>query len=109
MRNNTKFLSRDRRSLKNQYFEYDVLAPDTINEMFAALKEIEIAVGRSFAPELDNEEACAQRGREILADERIDLDAEEVTLRGVENSKRRVVLIKVREGYHIYRRMIEYY
>ena len=108
MRNNTKFLSRDRRSLKNQYFEYDVLAPDTINEMFAALQEIEIAVGRSFAPELD-EETYAQRGREILADERIDLDAEEVTLRGVENSKRRVVLIKVREGYHIYRRMIEYY
>ena len=109
MRNNTKFLSRDRRSLKNQYFEYDVLAPDTINEMFSALHEIEAAVGRSFAPELGNDDACAQRGREILADEGIDLHAREIILQGVENSKRKTVLIKVREGYRIYRRMIEYY
>src|SRR5690606_2425945 len=109
MRNNTKFLNRDRRSLKNQYFEYAVLAPDTVNEMFAALHEIEIAVGRAFAPDSANTEECAFRGREILADDNIDLHAREITLEDVENSKRRVVLIKVREGYRIYKRMITYY
>src|SRR5690606_13604564 len=109
MRNNTKFLNRDRRSLKNQYFEYDVLAPDTVNEMFAALREMEIAVGKSFVPECTDEDACASRGREILADNDIDLHGREIILTGVENSKRQVVLIKVREGYHIYRRMISYY
>ncbi|MGV3762321.1 DUF4954 family protein [Parapedobacter sp.] len=109
MRNNTKFLNRDRRSLKNQYFEYAVLAPDTVNEMFAALREIELAVGQSFFPEIAETEECIQRGREILGDDSIDLHAHEINLSGVENSKRRVVLIKVREGYQIYRRMIVYY
>src|SRR5690606_5606961 len=50
MRNNTKFISRDRRKLKNQFFEYDVLAPDTVNEAFTALREIELAVGKAFFP-----------------------------------------------------------
>lgn len=109
MRNNTKFLNRDRRSLKNQYFEYDVLAPDTVNEMFSALSEIEVAVGKSFFPEMADADECARRGREILADNSMDLHAMEVVLMGTENSKRKVVLIKVREGYHSYRRMIMYY
>ncbi len=109
MRNNTKFLDRDRRSLKNQYFEYAVLAPDTVNEIFAALREIEIAVGSAFFPDTPDADECAQRGREILADDDIDLHVKEITLAGVENSKRRVVLIKVREGYQTYRRMITYY
>ncbi len=109
MRNNTKFLSRDRRSLKNQYFEYAVLAPDTINEMFAALREIEVAVGSAFSPEIADMAARAQRGREVLADDDIDLDTREIILADVENSKRQVVLIKVRQGYRIYRRMITYY
>ncbi|MFB2118048.1 DUF4954 family protein [Parapedobacter sp. 2B3] len=109
MRNNTKFLNRDRRSLKNQYFEYDVLAPDTVNEMFAALHEIEVAVGHTFFPQATDTDECAQRGRDILADDNIDLSTKEITLAGVENSKRRVVLIKVRDGYRIYRRMIAYY
>jgi len=109
MRNNTKFLNRDRRSLKNQYFEYAVLAPDTVNEMFAALGEIEVAVGCAFFPATTDADECARRGREILADDNIDLNDKEITLGEVENSKRRVVLIKVREGYRIYRRMITYY
>ncbi|HWK55839.1 MAG TPA: DUF4954 family protein [Parapedobacter sp.] len=109
MRNNTKFLDRDRRSLKNQYFEYAVLAPDTVNEMFAALREIEIAVGNAFFPDMADKDECAQRGREILTDNEIDLSTQEITLAGVENSKRRVVVIKVREGYRIYQRMIAYY
>ena len=109
MRNNTKFLHRDRRSLKNQYFEYAVLAPDTVNEMFAALHEIEVAVGRAFSGDAADTAECALRGREVLADDSIDLHSREITLEGVENSKRRVVLIKVREGYRIYRRMIAYY
>jgi hypothetical protein len=33
MRNNSKFIARDKRKFKNQYIEYDILAPDTINEV----------------------------------------------------------------------------
>lgn len=109
MRNNTKFISRDRRSLKNQYFEYDVLAPDTINEAFTAIREIEIAVGKAFHPALGNPAEWANKGAEILADATIDLHQREILLDGVENSKRKVVLIKAREGYELYKRMIKYY
>ncbi|MFC3197087.1 DUF4954 family protein [Parapedobacter deserti] len=109
MRNNTKFISRDRRTLKNQYFEYDVLAPDTVNEAFAALREMEAATGRACYPEGGDIEDWTRRGREILADNTIDLRGREILLDNVENSKRKVVLIKVREGYQAYRRMIEYY
>ncbi|MBK1442023.1 DUF4954 family protein [Parapedobacter sp. ISTM3] len=108
MRNNTKFLNRDRRTLKNQHFEYDVLAPDTINEAFAALREIETAVGKAFYPDVQNTD-WATLGRKIIDDATINLADHEILLEGVENSKRKVVLIKVREGYVAYRRMVEYY
>ena len=109
MRNNYKFISRDQRGLKNQYFEYDVLAPDTVNEAFAALTEIEVAVGRAFMEGEATGAEYARRGREILADESVNLAAHEITLTNVENSKRKVVLIKTREGYMMYKRMIGYY
>jgi len=109
MRNTHKFMSRDRRSLKNQHFEYDVLAPDTVNEAFHALREIERAVGKAYFPELRDAEAWVEKGREVLADPTAVLHDREILLDNVENSKRRVVLIKVREGYETYRRVIAYY
>lgn len=109
MRNNSKFIARDRRSLKNQYFEYDVLAPDTINEMFTALRELELAVGKAFAAGLSDTDRIIRRGREILMDETIDLSSVEIVLEGVENSKRKVVVKKAREAYLVYRKMIQYY
>jgi hypothetical protein len=109
MRNNAKFISRDRRSLKNQHFEYDVLAPDTVNEAFVALREIEIAVGKAYHPEMGGTAEWAAKGKAILADASIDLRHKEILLDNVENSKRKVVLIKVREGYETYRRIIAYY
>lgn len=109
MRNNAKFISRDRRSLKNQHFEYDVLAPDTVNEAFVALREIEIAVGKAYHPEMGGTAEWAAEGKAILADASIDLRHKEILLDNVENSKRKVVLIKVREGYETYRRIIAYY
>src|SRR5690606_22362352 len=109
MRNNAKFISRDRRSLKNQHFEYDVLAPDTVNEAFVALREIEIAVGKAYHPEMGGTAEWAAKGKAILADASMDLRHKEILLDNVENSKRKVVLIKVREGYETYRRIIAYY
>src|SRR5690606_28487384 len=102
MRNNSKFISRDRRSLKNQHFEYDVLAPDTVNEAFTALRDIEIAVGRAYHPEVKDAAGWAIKGKAILGDATIDVSEKEILLDGVENSKRKVVLIKVREGYDTY-------
>jgi len=108
MRNTSKFQSRDKRKFKNQYIEYDVLAPDTINEMFDALHEIEGAVGKAFAPEGTASEAWPLMGRQLLLSKE-PLPAQPVLLDNVEFSKRKVVLVKPRESYLVYRRMIRYY
>ncbi len=109
MRNNTKFTTRDKRALKNQYFEYDVLAPDTVNEIFNALTEIEVAVGKACDTGVGGKTDRALEGRRILGDRAIDLSGKEIVLEGAENSRRKVVLIKVREAYEMYRRMVIYY
>lgn len=106
-RNESKFKSRDRRQYKNQYFEYEVLAPDTINEIFAAMSDIETAVGRSCGIE-DEYQSLQQIGRTLLNDEDSTIDFD-VCIDNVECSKRKVKLLKVKEGYKAFVRMIKYY
>lgn len=108
MRNTTKFNSRDKRTLKNQYIEYDVLAPDTINEMFDALSELEIAVGKIWR-EIDPKADYSTLGRRLLLDNSFDLDQKEIYLSNTEFSGRKVILVKVRACYLVFRRMIHYY
>lgn len=109
MRNNAKFLSRDQRSLKNQYFEYDVLAPDTINEIFTALRELEFATGTACESDLKDTDQRIRSGREILLDKSYDLSKVDILLEETENSKRKVIVKKAREAYLVYRRMVRYY
>ncbi|WP_099367293.1 DUF4954 family protein [Sphingobacterium sp. 1.A.4] len=98
MRNTNKFINRDKRSFKNQYFEYDILAPDTVNELFTSLKEIEIAVGHS----INSTDAISWLEGE--GDSKV-----EITLQNAEFSKRKVVLMKPRESYKLFRKLIRYY
>lgn len=107
MRNTSKFTSRDKRKYKHQYIEYDVLAPDTINEMFTALTEIETAVGRTFGTHTAEAEQRAV-GQQLLQ-AGSPLPAGEVLLHNVEFSKRKVILAKPYEAYQLYTRMIRYY
>ncbi|MGO1244914.1 MAG: DUF4954 family protein [Sphingobacterium sp.] len=107
MRNTSKFQSRDKRKFKNQYIEYDVLAPDTVNEMFEAIDLIELAVGRTIEDSAD-EHALRARGRELLNSQE-SLNGKEILLDNVEFSRRKVVLAKPKEAYNVYRRMIQYY
>lgn len=109
MRNTDKFARRDSRKLKNQYFEYDVLAPDTVNAMFEGLEIIEQAVGKTLSGQRGLEEAAYRElGQSVLlGNDPSQLG--EVLLEGVECSKREVVLAKPYEAYQVYRRMIAYY
>src|SRR5690606_26941786 len=106
MRNTSKFMARDKRKFKNQYLEYDILAPDTVNEIFTALQEIEYAVGKAFAKE--GEHDFQSLGQEILAQD-IDNSQREILLQQTEYSSRKVILLKVRECYTVFKRMIRYY
>jgi len=48
-RNAGKYESRDKRSFRNQYLEYDFLAPDSVNEIFDALQLLKKATGKSWS------------------------------------------------------------
>lgn len=98
MRNTNKFISRDKRSFKNQYFEYDILAPDTVNEIFTGIKEIELAVSKS----LNTENPVAWLNNKEKA-------AEEIFLDNAEFSKRKVVLLKPKEAYQLFKKLVRYY
>jgi len=114
-RNAWKFRARDRRKKKTQKVEFDALAPDTAEEMLRAMELLEIWTAqahRRYRDETSGEAAdsrLAEIGRRLLleADDRTaDL---EVLGKRVENSRRKVVILNARRGYHAYREMLHYY
>jgi len=110
-RNAGKYESRDKRSFKNQYLEYDFLAPDSINEIFDGLVFLKKAVGLSQqkrgGKQLTPEQAI--RLGEKLLEERADLTKMEILAEGVENTSRKVQLVKVTEAYHLFKELIVYH
>ena len=81
-RNEWKYITRDRRTEKIQRIEYDFLAPDTINELFDALK---------FLDRLKPDAAGT------------------VEIKGWENTKRKTELHKVPQAKLIFKELIQYY
>jgi hypothetical protein len=81
-RNSWKFEDRDKRTLKIQLLEYNYLAPDTVNEMFAALS--------------------------ILSKIKCDEDGNGLA-KGMENSKRPVLILKVKKSIALFRELINLY
>ena len=111
-RNSGKYESRDKRSFRNQYLEYDFLAPDTVNEIFDALELIEKAVGNNQyrgngTKSMPNEKAILL-GRKLL-NHKNEIDQAEILVDGIENSSRKVQLVKANEAYHLFRKLIIYY
>ena len=82
VRNAGKYVERDKRTTRIQRIEYDYLAPDTINEMFDALKLME-------SLQVDDQ------GNAIV--------------KGWENTKRDTLLLKVPKAIALYRELIVYY
>lgn len=109
-RNSVKYIDRDKRINKLQYIEYDYLAPDSINEIFTAIRLLEKFTGMAAAKnkKMSEEEAVA-RGAAILNDPASNLKELQVVAQGFENSNRITELIKVKEAYHIYKRLVVYY
>ncbi|MET0636246.1 MAG: DUF4954 family protein [Chitinophagaceae bacterium] len=110
-RNSGKYNGRDKRSFRNQYLEYDYLAPDSVNEMISAMDLFRKAVGEAVVSKNDQkktEKEILLAGTEAL-ESRQDLKATEILLKGAENSNRKVQLIKVSEAYHLFRDFTIYY
>jgi hypothetical protein len=101
-RNAWKYIDRDKRTDTTQYLEYSYLAPDTINETMDTLRLLELFTGKA-ALQRDppqktfTEAACIKRGRSLLLADAASIDALEITAEGFENTKRKTVLLKVRQ------------
>jgi hypothetical protein len=106
-RNAGKYESRDKRKDKTQYLEYDFLAPDSINEIFHALEIMKKLVGKSEKKKISD--ASAIPLGEKLLEQKIDLNNREIFAEGMENSSRKVQLIKVTEAYHTFKELVVYY
>ena len=114
-RNTWKYQDRDKRVDKIQNIEYDFLAPDTINELFYSLTLIEKAIGKAFLLKEEllinttSEEVLVATGKKLLDAHEPVLNELEVVIEGVENSKRKTVIIKAPKAYYLFKELITYY
>lgn len=113
-RNEWKYKKRDQRTEKIQLIETAFLAPDSVNEMMDALTLLEESTGRAYLAQTDtkgmHERAYLRSvGRSLLESGDPHVDGLEVMAEGVENSQRKVVILKVRQAYAMYQRMIRQY
>lgn len=111
-RNAGKYASRDKRTDKTQELEYDYLAPDSVNEIFDALKLIKQFTAKAYAKKNKKEihEKDVLKTGELLMEKNMAEAAKlEILAEGFENSNRKVQLIKVPEAYRIFKEMVVYY
>ncbi len=114
-RNSRKFVERDKRLRKTQNIEFDALAPDTAEEIFAALRLLESWTARAALREKgvqsDNlsDHELAEHGRELLAGREEMISGLEIRGEGMERSRRRVIILKAYRAYHAYLDMLHHY
>lgn len=111
-RNAGKYSGRDKRTEKIQELEYDFLAPDSINEIFDALRLMKEATARAWA--LKNKKKIADKdllktAEALLKNKPGDVSKLEILAEGFENTNRKVQLIKVAEAYAVFKELIIYY
>lgn len=112
-RNEWKYKDRDARKVKELSLEYNSLAPDSVNEIFDALHYLRLFTGKAYfrqaGKSIPADEKCIQQGEELLGSGDSMVDGLEVLADGFENSKRKVVVLKVRKAYEAYKEMVRYY
>ncbi|HEX4877408.1 MAG TPA: DUF4954 domain-containing protein, partial [Chitinophagaceae bacterium] len=111
-RNEGKYQGRDKRTDKTQLLEFDYLAPDTVNELFDALRLMEYCTGKAWSLQDKKgiqEKDWAQKGKQLLEQEPETVKKLEIIAEGLENSRRKTVLIKVAEAHRLFKELIIYY
>ncbi|MFI5128673.1 MAG: DUF4954 family protein [Chitinophagales bacterium] len=110
-RNAGKYGSRDNRTDKSIIFEYDYLAPDTINEMFDSLVYMKRAAGETVSAREGNNftgDAAIRHGEKLLEGNIIP-DNSEIWAKGMENTDRKIQLLKLPKAYRLFKELIAYY
>lgn len=111
-RNSWKYVDRDKRINKTQQIEFNFLAPDTVNEMLKGLKCLQELTGLAYLREYGegkNNRDAAIIGTRLLESHDAVLKELEVTSPAFENGKRKVVIIKVLQSYHLFKEVINFY
>ncbi|MCX8020817.1 MAG: DUF4954 family protein [Chitinophagaceae bacterium] len=111
-RNAAKYDQRDKRTDKTLYYEYDFLAPDTVNEMFEALKLLKQFTGKAVLKNKTKQPAAKEEfkvGEQLLEHEPEKAATLTILADGFENSKRETLLQKVPLAYQWYKDMILFY
>lgn len=115
-RNSWKYIDRDKRTDKTQLIEYDYLAPDSVEEMIHAMTLMEIAAGKAWYAKHDpamvdqlSEHDFQDRGKELLVHDPEIVAGLQLFAPDVENSSRKVQLLKVHRSYPLFRELINLY
>ena len=114
-RNAWKYQNRDNRKNIDQYFEYDYLAPDSVNELMKGRDVIALAVAKAQLLKEKNsttitEDQLIQLGYKLLTTKtKKEIDQLDVFVDGFENSKRRTRLIKCHDAFSMFEKMIFMY
>ena len=114
-RNAWKYGARDKRVHKDQMIEFEALAPDTVEEIFAALEKLETwtakAALRHEGKPIEGVagEALIARGRDLLRNSPETVAGLEILGENMENTKRPTRILAAQRGYPCYREMVHHY
>ncbi len=111
-RNAGKYAGRDKRTDRSQVYEYDFLAPDSVNEMFEALQLMKTYTAIAWAGRQKKMVAgkdLLKTGADLLGNQPAVCEQLSVYAEGMENSSRKTELLNVPQAYAAFREMIAYY
>jgi hypothetical protein len=111
-RNAWKYVDRDKRKNKTPIYEYDYLAPDSVNELISARSIIAKSVATAQltkekkAIPTDDMKLMELGDKLLTSKSKKEIDKLEVVVSGFENSKRLTKLVKCYDAYQIFGNMI---
>ena len=114
-RNTWKYKTRDKRLTKVQNIEFDTFAPDSMEEAIAARKLLEVWTAKAWLraqgeeAEHRDERWLRTKGHELLHGDEQLVDTLEITGEQMENSRRKVRILKAYRAYHAYGDMLIHY
>lgn len=113
MRSRYKFPKRDKRIHSNQFIEHDPFAPDTIEEILAAISILEQNAGREWFKQNKKTDVstleCEKKGKELFQSGSYCPDQIELPTGTIEKGNRPVVIIKPAHAWKVYQDMICWY
>jgi hypothetical protein len=109
-RNSWKYSDRDKRTEKKQLIEYDFLAPDTINEIIGSLELFQRFTGEAWNRlHPDDQGNPIEIGKKLLENNDALLNDVEIVADGLENSGRKVKLLKIPAAYRLFKELVNFY